>query len=372
MNKVVLINQNTGYLTIDIANAFASNCKKVVLIAGVVKPMERELNLSIKIHKIIMLDRTSSLKRILTWGWGSVQIFLLLLLKYRHYKVIYFTNPPMAYLSSLFLCNKFSIIVYDTYPDALTNIGIKRNNLIYRIWSHANKNLFKKADKIITLSNGMADQLSLYVERKKIEVIPNWSGSDRLSPIKKEENSFIINHGLEDKFIILYSGNMGYTHNVETLIEVAKILENHKHIHFLFIGDGEKKEKLVKLTKQYHLNNCLFMNLQPANVFPYSLAAGDLSVITLNDDTAHLSVPSKTYNILAVGSPMLCIAPDNSEISLLVKKYNNGVCFEKHQVEEIATFILDLSINSTLHKELSDKSIKASEDFHYSNALNYL
>jgi glycosyltransferase involved in cell wall biosynthesis len=372
MSKIVIVNQNTGYLTIDIANTFASKYDKVVIITGIVKPMERELNRKVETQKIIKFNQSTIVKRLISWGWSSLQIFLLLLFKYRQYEVIYITNPPMAYLSSLVLKNKFSVVVYDTYPDALKNIGIKDNNLIYRLWSKWNRILFKNADKIITLSNGMAEQLSFYVERAKIKVIPNWSGSDKFAPIKKERNPFIKAHGLNGKFVVLYSGNMGYTHNVEVLIEVAKNLENHDQIIFLFVGEGEKKEKLVKLSMQYHLKNCIFMTWQSASILPYSLASADLSVITLNEESAHLSVPSKTYNLLAVGSPLLCITPNNSDLSLLVAKYDNGRCFEKKNVNEIATFITTLSENKTMQSEFSDKSLIAAKDFHYSNALKYL
>ena len=372
MGKVVIINQNSGYLTIDIANAFASHFEKVILIAGLVKPMERELDSTVKIQKIIKYNRESNIKRLFTWVWGSIQIFFLLLLKYRHYEVYYITNPPMAYFASLLLKNRFSIIVYDTYPDALKNIGIKENNIVYKYWSKWNKKLFRKADKIITLSMGMAKQLSFYVELSKIKVIPNWSGSEKFSPIKKELNSFIKDNLLEGKFIVLYSGNMGYMHSVETIIEVAKKLEKEIHICFLLIGEGQKKEKLVQLIKQYDLKNCVFLTWQPVEVLPFSLASANLSVITLNDESADLGVPSKTYNLLAVGSPLLCISPDHSVLSSLVEKYENGKCFKKESVNEIASFIVSLAHDNVLQKKLSDKSLIASKDFHYSNALKYL
>lgn len=373
MNKqIILINQNAGYLTIDIANAYARNYDKVVLMAGIVKPMERELNSKIYVQKIIKLNRSSAFKRIFTWGWSSLQIFFLLLLKYHQYEVIYFTNPPMAYLSSLLIKNKFSLVVYDTYPDALKNIGINEKNLFFQLWSKWNKKLFDKANKIITLSNGMAEQLSFYIIREKITVVHNWSGSDKFAPIKKDENPFIKEHHLAERFVVLYSGNMGYTHSVETIIEVAKILNDDDYISFLFIGEGQKKEKLQKLSEQYNLKNCIFMTWQSADNLPYSLASANLSVVTLNEETALFSVPSKTYNLMAVGSPLLCIAPNKSELSFLVAKYKNGKCFQKDQVNEIASFILALSKNHKLQKELSDKSLAAAKDFNYSNALKYL
>jgi hypothetical protein len=116
----------------------------------------------------------------------------------------------------------------------------------------------------------------------------------------------------------------------------------------------------------------VFLTWQSADILPYSLASADLSVITINKESAHLSIPSKTYNLLAVGSPLLCITPDNSELSLLVNKYENGKCFEKENVNEIAQFILTLSENEALKRTFSLKSMDAAKDFRYSNAFKYL
>jgi glycosyltransferase involved in cell wall biosynthesis len=369
---VVIVNQNAGYLAIDIANAFVTKSNKTVLIAGMVIPMERKLHPSVRIQKIIKYNRSSTFMRITTWIWGSIQVFLLLLFKYRLYEVIYTTNPPLACFSSLLVKQNFSIIIYDTYPDTLKNIGINENNIIYRLWSRWIKIIYKKSEKIITLSNGMAEQLNVYTERSKIKVIPNWSGSDGFTPIPKAENPFIKEHKLENKFIVLYSGNIGYSHSLEAIIDAAKSLKSEENICFLIIGEGSKKEILVNKSRQYNLKNCMFLSWQPFEILPYSLASADLAVITLNDENAVLSVPSKTYNLLAVGCPLLCLVPDNSELALLVEKYKNGKCFNKDSVPEITEFIASLSKNKALQQKLSVNSVDASRNFSYTNAQKYL
>ena len=365
MKRVVLINQSTGYLMIDIANAYAEVYDEVVLMAGSIKVAERTLNKKLKVKKIVAYDRSSSIKRLLTWGWGTLQIFNRLLFKYRKYEVVYVTNPPMAYLSSLLLKNPFSIIVYDTYPDALNNIGIRKENWIYRKWSNWNKKLFAKARKIVTLSDGMANCLASYVEREKITVVPNWSSKECFAPIEKKENPFVKEQELEGKFTVMYSGNMGFTHNVETIVEVANRLKDNGKIHFLLIGDGKKKPELIEKTKEYGLNNCTFLDW-------HSLASADLGVITLNQETALVSVPSKTYNLLAVGAPLLCIAPENSEIASMVFKNENGACFLPEQINEIANFIEELASDEVKRKRMVENSLKASKLYTFANAKKYV
>ena len=372
MRKVVLVNQSSGYLMIDIVNAYLIKYDKVVLISGSIKVTERVLDDRIIVSKIIAYNRSSSLKRLLTWCWGTLQVYFKLLLKYRDYEVVFVTNTPMSYLLALGLKRKFSVIVYEVYPEALKNVGITSNNFLFRTWEGWNRKLFKKAEKIVTLSGGMGKLLEKYVDRDKIKIIPNWSASEQFNPISKEFNPFIKEHHLEGKFVVMYSGNIGYTHNVEYLIEVAKELKQEKEIQFLIIGEGKKKETLQTMVKEYGLTSCLFLTWQDKTVLPYSLGAADLAVITLNDETAFVSVPSKTYNLLAVGAPLLCIAPECSELSNLVQQYNNGRCFNKEAVREMADYIIDLKNNPDKKALLSRFSLEASKDFTYKNALKYV
>ena len=240
-SKIVIINQSTGYLTIDIVNAFASNYDEVTLIAGSIKESERKLDSKVMVDLIVSYNRNSSIQRLWTWLAGTAGIFFKLLFKYRDYKVVYITNPPMSYLCSLLLHNPYSIIVYDIYPEALKNIGIKDGSIFYKLWGRWNMRLFRKAETVFTLSDGMGSELSKYIDRSRIKVIYNWSASENIQPVPRDENKFIKDNNLEGMFIVLYSGNIGYTHNVESVIEVAEKLRSHEDIRFLFIGEGKKK-----------------------------------------------------------------------------------------------------------------------------------
>lgn len=370
--NVVLINQSTGYLMIDIVNAYAVQYDQVALIAGSIKDSERSLADKVHIDKIVVYDRSSAIRRILTWLFGTMQILFKLIFKYRQYEVVYVTNPPMSYLLAYFIHRPYSIIVYDIYPDALKNIGITEHHPIYRLWVKWNKSLFAKAKKVITLSEGMGKVLELYVNRSQIKVIYNWSASDKLHPIEKTANPFVKQHELEDKFIILYSGNIGYTHNVECLVDIAEYLRNDPSILFLIIGEGKKKEMIQDMVSKAQLTSFLFLTWQNKDVLPYSLSAADVAVITLNDDTAQASVPSKTYNLLAVGAPLMCISPQNSELARLVNKFQNGSCFEKDETENMAVYISKLKAHPEIRKELSANSLLAAKSFTYQNAEEYV
>lgn len=370
--NVVLVNQSTGYLMIDIVNAYAAQYDQVALIAGSIKYSERSLADKVTVDKIIAYDRNSAIRRVFTWLYGTMQILFKLLFKYRRYEVVYVTNPPMSYMLAYFIHRPYSIIVYDIYPEALKNIGITEHHPIYRLWAKWNKRLFAKAQKVITLSEGMGKVLELYVNRSQIKVIYNWSASEKLHPIGKETNPFVKQHGLENKFIVLYSGNIGYTHNVECLVDIAKYLKDDPSILFLIIGEGKKKEMIQDMVSKAQLTSFRFLTWQNKDVLPYSLSAADVAVITLNDDTAQVSVPSKTYNLLAVGAPLMCISPQNSELARLVSKFQNGSCFGKEDTENMAAYISKLKAHPEIRNELSVNSLQAAQSFTYQNAKEYV
>lgn len=372
MKRVVLINQSAGHLMVDIANAYAEVYDEVVLLAGRVTEVERKLSSVVKISKLVRYNRSSAIKRMITWFAAFFQIFFRLLFKYRKYEVVYVTNPPMSYLASLILKNPFSVIVFDTYPDALRNIGIKQGHWLYNLWSKWNRKLFAKASQVYTLSQGMADQLTIYVGRERIKVVPLWPSSESYAPIAKTNNPFVKEHHLEDKFVVMYSGNMGYTHSVDTLIDVAECMKNYEKVHFLLIGNGKKKPHLQRMVAEKRLTNCLFLDWQPVDVLPYSLASADLGVITLNDETALTSVPSKTFNLLAVGAPLLCIAPERSEIATMVNRYQNGKVCPATDIEKIVGFIQSLVEDSAHRQQMAVNSLYASREYTKDNAKLYL
>lgn len=372
MKKVVLVNQSTRHLMIDIANAYAEKYDEVVLMAGVIEEYERPLDKRVKVVKIKKYDRSSGIKRIMTWGIAFLQIFFRLLFGYKGYEIVYFTNPPMTYFTSLFITNPFSVVVYDIYPDALRNIGIKEGSFIYKCWAKINRKLYAKAEVMYTLSTGMANVLSKYVEMGKIRIVPNWSFTEKFAPIPKKENTFAKEYHLEDKFVVMYSGNMGYTHSVDVLLDAAEETLADEHIHYLMIGQGKKKPMLEERVKNNGLKNVTILDLQPFDVVPYSFATADLAMITLNEESGAVSVPGKTYDLLSVGAPLLCICPQESEMIALTEEYGNGKCFRSKEVREIVAYIKQVANDPVLQKQMSNNSLMASKDFTRANAYKFM
>lgn len=370
MKEIVYINQNAGYLMIDIIHAKGGDWKKSI-ISGKIIPRNKQLDSNIFVSKIITYDRSSSLKRIFTWIWGFIQILFLVKTKYKNAELFIVTNPPFTTFIPLFCKNEFSILVYDVYPDAFVQYGFLSNtSKIVRNWEKINKKIYKRAKKIYTLSNGMKDLLSKYVNDDKLKVVPIWTDNTFLKPLLKEENTFILNNKLQKKFIVMYSGNLGFSHDVEIIPEIAKAIKEPE-IEFIIIGDGDKKELIQQKIRNYKLENCKLLPWQETKMLPYSLAAADISIVTLGKEASLLSVPSKTFNILSVGTPLLCIASLNSELANLVNENKVGKIFEPSQISEITDFILLIYSNRDLHDEFKKNSLMTSKLFGPENAAKF-
>jgi len=372
LKQKLFINQDSGYLMIDIVNAHVKAGFDCVLITGRLIKRNIPLHASVKVDHIISYNRNNNIKRLFTWFVGSVQILFKIVLKYREAELLIVSNPPMAPLLPLWVKNPFSLLIFDIYPDALVSGQIvSESSFITKWWKNANKKAYSKAKNIYTLTEKMGEVIQQYTIGKTPTIVPVWTDSDFIKPVGKESNPFIQKHSLQEKFIVMYSGNMGYTHNVEVLAEIAALIKN-PDILFLIIGEGDRKEYLSAKIRELGLTNCKMLPWQQASELPFSLAAADLAIVSSGFGASNLSIPSKTFNMMSVGAPLLCLAPSGSELEQLVEKHQNGRCFSHEKIEEIAAYINEITTNEKYRKTLGNNSLKASGSYGVENAGRFL
>jgi glycosyltransferase involved in cell wall biosynthesis len=361
--KIVFINQAVNFLTVDIVNSFADKFNDITLITGNVHTQGTELNARVKIDKIIKYNEKSFTTKTYGWTVATVQIFFKLLFKYRKHEIFFISIPPMSYLTMLILRNPFSVLVWDVYPDTLNIYGIGSSNPLFKCWGWANKKIFKRATHLFTIGDKMADLIAKYVDRGKIKIIRLWTTFENFMPVEKAANFFIKEHKLQNKFVVQYSGNIGLIHNVEVMVDIAKLLKQNEKILFLIIGKGDKVNKIKESIMEYQLQNCLVLPFQPDDVFPYSLSAADMGVVILNSKTSKGSIPNKAYNLMTAGKPILYIASKDSELNIYADRYENGKCFEYEELQSIASFIQQVSEDKQLQHQYHVNSLKAALDF---------
>lgn len=370
--KIVIVNQAVNYLTIGLANAFKERFEDVHLITGSIHTQGEELNPSIEVHTINKWHERPARKKMFSYIQACFRIFWLLSTKYRKHEVFFVSIPPMAYLLNILLPNRFSMIIWDVFPDAFKITGMKESHFLYRGWAYLNKISFKKAYRLFTIGDKMAEILSQYVEREKLIVQPIWSIFQSDHRIAKTENKFVQLHNLDEKFVVQYSGNIGLTHKVEVMVKLAEMLKDNPDILFQIIGRGPRVPVLKKMVEEKQLPNCVFLPFQADDMFMYSLSAADLGMVILDELTAKASVPSKSYNLMSLGIPSLYIASEDSELHNYAEKFFHAKCYSEYQLEEAKNFILKIKNNKELWQEMSGNSERASQNFKRPNADKFV
>lgn len=347
MKRLILVNQVAGPMFIDIANYFVQLGYEVQLLTGQMGKTGNSIHPAVQVFKRTKYKRNNPFSRIITWSWFTIQTWYFLKNEKKDAEVMLVSNPPFVPLLSHFLHRKknltFRILIYDIYPDVLEQSGyLSKHLFLSRWWRKVNEKAFCRSERLYTISHGMQSVLAQYAPAQRWEVIYPWVDTSFIKRIPKSENPFIKKYKLEDKTVILYSGNMGKTHDLITILKVAKELNKHKGYFFLFIGDGAEKRRLMAFAKKYKLTNTLFLPFQQPEVLPFSLSSADIAIVTLTNSAAQLSVPSKTFYQMAAGNPILCIANSDSELARMVFSSNCGIVFAPGSINKIANFLLNL------------------------------
>ena len=368
LRRLVILNQAANYLTVGFANAFNRRFESVTLITGSVHVQGEKLDSDIETRMINRWHERPSWKKAGSYLIALIRMWWLLMTRYRRHEVLFVSVPPMGYLLNLVLPHRFSMVIWDLYPDTLKIGGMTESHPVYRIWSWMNRKSFRKAYRIFTISEVMADALSRYVPRERIFVQPIWSIFGDNARIPREKNKFLATGDAGERFIVQYSGNIGLTHNVDLLVDIAERLQNREDILVQIIGRGPREPYIRQLVSERGLENVQMLPFQSDEMFPHSLSAADLGVVMLDERVGRGSVPSKAYNLMSFGIPALYVAGPDSQLARYAEEFGHACCFRSNQVDAIAHWIEELVSNPDKRKEMGQRAEKASKGFRRENA----
>ena len=313
----------------------------------------------------VMRSRTSQLMpkkgKALNGLLFSIRAVFHLIMQARQYHVLLVTTAPpflpvIGYIANLFSGIPYVCLLYDLYPDIAVELDvIKAHHPIAKLWQFVNKRVWKRSARIIVLSSSMKARIVAHCPEveDKISIIHSWSDADQIVPIKKEDNWFAKEYNLIDPFVVLYSGNMGRCHDIDTLFESARLLRDEP-VLFVCIGGGAKKTQLAKKVETAALRNFKFLPYQEKSDLPYSLTASDLSLVSVAPGMEGLVAPSKLYPAMAAGRPICAICPPSSYLSDLLKTAKCGTSFDNGNAQDLADFILVLSKDRQQAKRLGE------------------
>ncbi len=262
--------------------------------------------------------------------------------------------PILGYLANLLFGIPYVCLLYDLYPDVVVELEVvPEKNWLVKSWDWLNKQVWKQAQSVIVLSSTMKDRVQAKCPEisDKISVIHNWANPDWIVPIAKKNNWFAHKYKLVNTFTVIYSGNMGRCHEMDTILSAAKQLQNEP-IQFVFIGGGAKRQPCVDLVKNLGLRNCQFLPYQEKQDIPYSLTACDLSLVSISPGMEGVVAPSKLYGILAAGRPVAAICEPHSYLRQILTQAKCGAAFNNGDATELAKFIRHLATDPQLVKQM--------------------
>lgn len=256
--------------------------------------------------------------------------------------VILLTTPPLpvsvpaALLGNIYRC-PVVLNVQDILPEAAVRLGIVKNRLAIRAFESLERFAYRTAAAIAVIADGFAQNLMHKgVPPQKLTCIPNWVDVNFIRPIPPAENQFRRQHGLQDKFIVLYAGNIALTQGMETVVEAAALLRDLPDLIVAIVGEREACQQLQDYARQCHADNVQFFDFQPREQLPHLMAAADVGLVVQRKNVVSFNMPSKFQLLLASGCPVVASAPMAGELAKLVLHSEAGMVVQPEQPGQLA------------------------------------
>ena len=267
----------------------------------------------------------------------------------RHDIVMALTTPPLIGLVAVLIGKlrrmRVIALVQDIYPDVAVALGaIKKEGLVTRLLDRLNRFTLTHSHRVIVLGDCMRDRVLEKLgnnEAGRLDVIHNWADGAQITPLGEEPNPFLAEQQLESKFVVLFSGNLGHVNEFATVLEAARQLRDRDDIVFLFIGEGARRTEIESFVAEYKLTNIRLLRYQKRESLRYSLAAGDVHLVTLAPGLAGLSVPSKTYAILAAARPFVFVGDLASAAARIACDNDCGAAIAAGQSQQLAQLLAE-------------------------------
>lgn len=373
------VKTSTGYYVTEIAEFLAKRgldvhviCTNSIYSKGEVKsPQKEELHNGVTIHRISVpsIDKNSLIKRTVRLLISSWRMYRKLQISVNERdRLFVVTNPAFLILLMPHIARKkrlnYAILVHDIFPENLAAIkNISSSSIFYRTIKRLFDTAYSKADKCISIGRDMSEVLKKKkVQESHIALIPNWAETQEVYPKDKRDTSLCQQLKLVDKFVFQFAGNLGRAQGITNLLKAISLV-NSPTIHFLFIGDGAKYSEIKEYMCKSPLKNVSLVGFQDRSLQNDFLNACDVGIVTLSDGMYGLGVPSKSYNIMAAGKPILYVGEKKSEIALCVEEYKMGWVVEPDNPGALANAIQEIVVDMDKYLCMKANARKAAENF---------
>lgn len=329
---------STGYYITEIAEYLANKGLNVHVICTSAKYNETdeyrllkiEKHNGVTIHRVLSgnIDKNNFVKRTFRLFNSSLCLWFKILgnIK-REDELLVVTNPAFLLLFIPWIKNikriRYHLLVHDIFPENLVAIGkLRSSSLVYRCLKSLFDWAYSQADSCISIGRDMAQIIqSKICKDMAITLISNWSDNKEVYPLDKKETKTYADLQCSNQFLFQFAGNLGHAQGLDNILDAISLIDN-QDIHFLFIGGGAKYNIIKEFSSDR--SNISLLGFQSRSTQNDFLNSCDIGIVTLSDGMYGLGVPSKSYNIMAAGKPILYIGHEKSEIALCIKEYSLG------------------------------------------------
>ncbi len=374
--RIILLNQAfypdhaaTAQHAHDLAKHLVKNGHEVAVVAsrsiygskGAALP-KRETVDGIEVHRVgkSIFGKASIVARMIDFALFYVLALFKVMTIKRPDVIVPFSTPPFIALVGWMLkavkrC-KAVYWVMDLYPDVPIAFGImKPNGLGAKFLEQIHRFCFRRCDRSVVLGRCMRDRLiGKGIPAEKIALIPPWADIDELKPVPRDENPLREAWGLTGKLVVMYSGNLGLAHDIDTLRGAMDKLRGRDDIRFVFVGGGKLMTQLQTWCEEQTLSNALFKPYQPREDIRTSLSLADLHLISQADAMTGLLVPSKLYGIMAAGRASIFVGKPEAEVALVLEENHAGRVVAVGDIEGLTSTITELAGAPDVCKNMGD------------------
>jgi colanic acid biosynthesis glycosyl transferase WcaI len=377
---------STAYLYNDIALGFKNNGYEVVVLTttphyNIVKEDLSKQSLSpklkgffyesnfngIRVIHVPLKKYKSTVLRILSFVYWHLFSFILGL-SINKIDFILSPSPPLSigFVSIIIAKIKKAKIIYNVqeiYPDLLINQGSLKSKFIIKILKRLEKFVYNNSNAVITIDQLFYNQIKdRFIDLKKLSIIPNFVDTELYKP---ETNNLLPSVFINDKSKIklLYAGNIGYYQDWEPIIYAAKRLL-HTNIEFWIIGEGVRKEYLLKRVKEEKLNNIKILPYQNRNLMPAINSFGDIHFISISKEMEKEGFPSKVYTIMACAKPMIILTGENTPLFNFLSEKNCSILISDNRNNSFVESIISLANDKNKQFELGQNGYNEIQNYY--------
>jgi glycosyltransferase involved in cell wall biosynthesis len=369
--RIVILNQVVGPVFRQLVEDMASRLGPAWLLTGSLAEIQRINQPGLEVIPATNYRRDSTTSRLSSWLSYMVQAARLVGRSPADSLLFLVSNPPFlplfGWVVSKLRGQPYAVLVYDIYPNILISAGrTGHNSLLSRAWRAMNRLVWQRAAAVFTIGPHMARNVEQMFDPKRTqlghtEIVPNWAETNAIRPLPKSDNQFARQHGQVDKLTVLYCGNVGNSHDIESLVAAADQLRDEPGIAFMIVGRGARFGYVRRQVRERSLSNVTLLGWQHESKLQQVLSVGDVAVISLAAGFEGLSVPSRTYYAMSAGSAILAVSRGPDELQDLIDEHECGLHVQPGNPQELAAALARFRNDPTLLQQCRANSRRAAE-----------